>query len=386
MADSGVRDYFQDLYELGADRDASLGEKIEQAITVGRDRLDVDYGVLSYTGSGEYEVINSTIQSGEFTAGTTYDLDTTWCRHVVDGREPLLISDADDSAYSDDVAREATGLQCYIGAPILVDGDTYGTLCFSGDQARPEAFDEDERHFVELLTQWIGTEIERERHYRALDTQNERLDEFAGVLAHDLRNPLTSALGYAELVAESVSDPESGYMETVIGSLDRMEQLITDTLALARDGADVGEREEVMLSAVAEDAWDTVAPASATLTISDDRTVRADSSRLQQLFENLFRNVEEHCGDGVSVTVEGTSDGFAVEDDGPGLPDEIATSVFGGDYGQGRRGLGLLIIERVVSGHGWSGAVETGSDGTRFVFTGVGTVTEPPAIANEVGG
>lgn len=382
MADSGVRDYFQDLYELGADRDASLGEKIEQAITVGRDRLGVDYGVLSYTGAGDYEVIDSTIQSGEFSAGTTYDLNTTWCRHVVDGREPLLISDADDSAYSDDVAREATGLQCYIGAPILIDGDAYGTLCFSGEEPRGEAFGADERRFVELLTQWIGTEIERERHYRALDSQNERLDEFAGVLAHDLRNPLTSALGYTELVAESVSKPESDHLETVLDSLHRMERMITDTLALARDGVDVGEREEIMLSAVAKDAWDTVAPASATLTISNDRTVRADISRLQQLFENLFRNVDEHCGDGVSVTVEGTSDGFAVEDDGPGLPDEIAASLFGGDYGDGRRGLGLLIIERVVSGHGWSGSVETGVDGTRFVFSGVGAVTDRPTIEN----
>jgi two-component system OmpR family sensor kinase len=382
MADSGVRDYFQDLYELGADRDASLGEKIEQAITVGRDRLGVDYGVLSYTGSGDYEVVNSTIQSGEFTAGTTYDLDTTWCRHVVDRREPLLVSDADDSAYSDDVAREATGLQCYIGAPILVDGDAYGTLCFSGDEPRGEAFGADERRFVELLTQWIGTEIERERHYRALDSQNERLDEFAGVLAHDLRNPLTSALGYTELVAESVSEPESDHLETVLDSLHRMERMITDTLALARDGADVGEREDAELSTVAEAAWDTVAPESATLTVSDDRTVRADVSRLQQLFENLFRNVEEHCGEGVSVTVEGTPDGFAVEEDGPGLPDEVAASLFGGDYGEGRRGLGLLIIERVVSGHGWSGSVETGSDGTRFVFSGIGTVTDPPAVEN----
>lgn len=42
-------------------------------------------------------------------------------------------------------------------------------------------------------------------------------------------------------------------------------------------------------------------------------------------------------------------------------------------------GLGLLIIERVVSGHGWEGTVER-DDGTRFEFSGIGTVTEKPAI------
>jgi len=378
MSEEEVRDYFRDLYELGVDDLAPLDEKVERAITVGRDRLDVDYGVLSYTGAGEYEVIGSTIQSGDYTTGSVHDLETTWCRHVVDQVELVVIADADDSAYSDDIAREVTGLQCYIGAPITVDGDTYGTLCFSGEKPRSEPFTEDEQRFVELLTQWISNEIERERHYQALDAQNERLNEFAAVLAHDLRNPLTSARGYTELAAETATDPEAEYLEIVDDSLDRMETLISDTLSLAREGADVGERELVQLSAIARAAWDIVEPETATLEIVDDRPIRADSSRLQQLFENLFRNVEEHCGTDVTVTVEGTDDGFAVEDTGPGLPSNIAASVFGGAYGDGRHGLGLLIIERVVSGHGWSGSVHSTDDGTRFVFSNIGVVTDPP--------
>ncbi|QSG16178.1 GAF domain-containing sensor histidine kinase [Halapricum desulfuricans] len=382
MTDAEVRDYFQDLYRLGSDTSASLEEKIEQAITIGRDRLDVDYGVLSHTGSGDYEVIGSTIQSGQYAAGSTHDLETTWCRHVVSDDETLVISDAGDSPYSDDIARDVTGLQCYVGASIVVDGDTYGTLCFSGDEPRPSAFGAEEKQFVELLTQWIGHEIERERHYRALDAQNERLNEFAGVLAHDLRNPLTGARGYTELAAESVSGPESDYLQTALDSLDRMETLITETLTLAKEGADVGEREPVQLSSVARVAWETVSPTTATLEISNDRTVQADRSRLRQLFENLFRNVEEHCDAGVVVTVEGTQDGFAVEDTGPGLPEEIAESLFGGAYGKGRRGLGLLIVERVASGHGWNGSVESDKTRTRFEFSGVGVVTDPPRPAD----
>lgn len=378
MTGAGATDYFQDLYELGIDTSASLEEKIAEAITIGRDRLGVDYGVLSYTGGGDYEVVDSTIQSGEYSAGSVHDLETTWCRHVVDGRELLMISDASESAYSDDVARDVTGLQCYIGAPIEVDGDVYGTLCFSGDEPRSSDFGDDEQRFVELLTRWIGYEMERERHYRALDTQNERLTEFAGVLAHDLRNPLTGARGYAELAAESVSDPEAEHLETVLSSLDRMESLITETLSLAREGADVGERQPVQLSTVARTAWETVEPRTATLVVESDRVVQADESRLRQLFENLFRNVDEHCGPEVAVTVEGTPDGFAVGDTGPGLPEEVADSLFGGTYGKGRRGLGLLVIERVVSGHGWNGSVETGDAGTRFEFSGVGSVTDPP--------
>ena len=378
MTDQEVRNYFRDLYELGVDTSATLEEKIERSISVGRERLGVDYGVLSYTGRGEYEVVGSTIQSGDYSTGSVHDLDTTWCRHVVEDENLLAVADAGDSLYSDDIAREVTGLQCYIGAPITVDGETYGTLCFSGEQPRDVSFDDDERRFVELLTRWIGHEIEREHHYRSLDAQNERLNEFAGVLAHDLRNPLTSARGYTELASESVSEPEAEYLDIVLDSLDRMGELITETLSLAREGIDVGEREPVSLSTVARDAWRTVDPETATLAVVAERTILADTSRLQQLFENLFRNVDEHCGPDVTVTVEGTDDGFAVEDTGPGLPSEIADSLFGGEYGGGRRGLGLLIVERVVSGHGWRGDVRSTADGTRFVFSHLGTVTETP--------
>ncbi|MFB6150406.1 MAG: GAF domain-containing sensor histidine kinase [Haloarculaceae archaeon] len=375
---SDATNYFRDLYALTVDRSASLPEKIADAVAVGRDRLGLSYGLVSYTGAGEYEVVDSTFESGAYVSGTVHDLDETWCRHVVSDREALVVSDASDPPHGDDVARAATGLQCYVGAPILVDGEVYGTLCYSDETPRETEFGPEERQFVELLAQWIGYEIEREKHERALEAQNERLAEFAGVLAHDLRNPLTSALGYTELALESANDDVAGHLDTVVESLERMEQLITETLSLAREGADVGQREPVQLGGVARSAWRTVEPPDATLVVDGDRTLSADESRLRQLFENLFRNVAEHCGPGTTVTVRGTDDGFVVADDGPGLPPAVAESLFADQYDRDRPGLGLLVVERVVSGHGWSGSVETGEQGTRFRVSGVGGPTSVP--------
>lgn len=379
MAESEATNYFRDLYELGAEPSLSLSEKIERAINLGRDRLGVPYGVLSYTGSGDYEIVDSTFSEGDYVAGSVHDIETTWCRHVVADGELLAIANARESTYSEDIAREVTGLQCYIGAPILVDGETYGTLCYSGENPRETDFTDDEKRFVRLLTRWIGYELEREKHYQSLDAQNERLNEFAGVLTHDLRNPLTAARGYTELAAESVDEPEASYLQTALDALDRMETLIDKTLALARKGGDVGEREPVDLGGLARTAWQTVDPAEATLVVETDRLVMADKSRLLQLFENLFRNVDEHCGDGTTVSVRGTAEGFEVADDGPGLPKDIADALFGGDFESARPGLGLVIVERVVSGHGWDGHVEV-RDGTTFVFSGVGAVTEKPPV------
>ncbi|WP_276270581.1 GAF domain-containing sensor histidine kinase [Haloarcula litorea] len=371
MGGADSPDYFRDLYELSCDRSADLDERIRGAITVGRDRLGLDYGLLTYTGDGVYEVVDSTVENGDYRAGTTHDLDETWCRHVVDSRELVVISDAPNSPYHDDVALTTTGLACYIGAPLVVDGEVYGTLCYSGDDPREEAFDESAEQFVELLAEWTSHEIERERHQRELAAQNRRLEEFAGVLAHDLRNPLTAAKGYAELAHEESTGDVHEYVGTVLSSLDRMDTLITDVLSLARDGASAGDQTSIDVETVAGRAWATVDPDGATLRLDAERRVLANESRLEQLFENLFRNVGEHCGPGTTVTVRGTDDGFVVEDDGPGLPSSLATSLFDPSEDVGDHGLGLLIVERIVDSHGWSGRVETSEGGTRFVFGGV---------------
>lgn len=374
MSELNERTYLRDLHEIGIDESLSLDEKIDRVIHLGRNRLDVSNGTLSYTGDGDYEIIASTSSQGDYTAGSILDLNTTWCRHVVREREMLAVHSAEDSAYDDDISREETGFQCYIGAPILVDGETYGTLCYSGEEPRTAEFTDKQRQFVSLLARWIGYELEREHHYESIDRQNKRLNEFAEVLAHDLRNPLTVAHGYTELVAESLDEPEREHLETVLDSLDRMETLITETLALARDGNDVGKQEAVNIRSVAQAAWDTVDPTDAALQVETDRQLMADRSRLRQLFENLFRNVDEHCDPDTTVTVDRTDGGFTVADDGPGLPKKIAEDLFSTESERDYLGIGLLIVERIISGHDWCGDV-TVNDGTQFLIT---EVTECP--------
>ncbi|SEH65214.1 PAS domain S-box-containing protein [Halopenitus malekzadehii] len=224
---------------------------------------------------------------------------------------------------------------------------------------------------------------ERETVKRA----NERLEEFASIVSHDLRNPLNVAMGHLELARE---DCESPHLEAVQRAHDRMEALIEDLLTLARQGEAVAETDAVDLAAVVEACWETVETADATLVVADDRTVVADETRLRQLFENLIRNAVEHsstsprshaCGDAVehggpdvTVTVGGLEDGFFVADDGPGIPDDDAAAVFEAGYSTNAEGtgFGLSIVQRIAEAHGWDVTVTSGSDGgARFEFTGV---------------
>ena len=100
----------------------------------------------------------------------------------------------------------------------------------------------------------------------------------------------------------------------------------------------------------------------------------ADESRLQQLFENLFRNAVEHAGPDVRVTVGATTDGLYVADTGPGIPPSKRERVFETGYtteGKGT-GFGLSIVQQIAAGHGWEIQVtEADGGGARFDITGI---------------
>ncbi|WP_299268839.1 sensor histidine kinase [Halorientalis sp.] len=209
---------------------------------------------------------------------------------------------------------------------------------------------------------------------RELEERNERLDRFAGIVAHDLRNPLNVAHSYLELLRAEGDSDELGMIDS---ALSRMEMLIEDLLTLAQEGDMVDDPEPASLDAVARDAWSTVETDDGDLTVETDTAVVADPSRLRQLFENLFRNSVEHSVGAVSVRVDTASDGFVVEDDGPGLPAGDRDRLFEpGESGEPNgSGIGLAIVDEIARAHGWSATAtdRDDGDGARFEFTGVET-------------
>ncbi|NUE02981.1 histidine kinase [Halorubraceae archaeon YAN] len=209
---------------------------------------------------------------------------------------------------------------------------------------------------------------EREQYRNELERQNARLEQFTGVVSHDLRNPLSIASGW---VAEARESGDTTQLDRASDALDRMELLIDDLLLLAKQGRPINETEAVSTESIANNAWNMIDQGDATLTIENATTLIADPERLQQLFENLFRNAIEHGGDSVSVTVGTLSEasGFYIEDDGPGIDpadrDEIFESGF--TTNPDGTGFGLSIVSEIVDAHGWQISVaESATGGARF--------------------
>jgi PAS domain S-box-containing protein len=271
-----------------------------------------------------------------------------------------------------------------------------GLLTLGSTEA--ERFDESDRRLAQILASNVEVALSRAARVAVLRDredelarQNERLEAFASVVSHDLRNPLSVARGYLGLARDAcLADGDDGdpdpHFERIERAHERMNRLITDLLALARQGQTVGTTQELSLGEAADQAWTAVETGTATLDVVDDRRIDADGERLGTLFENLFRNSVEHGSTGaadsegngavVHVRVGPLDDGFFVEDDGPGIPEREREKVFERGYstGDSGTGFGLSIVRGIAEAHGWTLDVTASeSGGARFEVHGVDT-------------
>ena len=270
--------------------------------------------------------------------------------------------------------------------PMVSDWSLTG--CVSFEVRHPtEAWSEAELRHLRSVGDIVAYTLARKYRERTLRRQNERLEEFASVVSHDLRNPLSIADGYLDLAREN---GDLSHLDRVADAIDRMDALVGDVLTLARQGQTVTATSSVDLEDVVREAWRTVDTGAAALRCSGDLgSIEADVARLSRAFENLFRNSVEHgsansrtesgaapTGEGREVPVTVTVDrlpnrtGFYVADDGPGVPSEKRDRVFQyGHSGGDGTGIGLAIVERIADAHGWEVSVtDADGGGARFEF------------------
>jgi len=361
------------LYRVTTDSDLDFEAKVDRLLELGCRRLDLPFGFVSRIDDGIQEIRAARGSHPLLQTGEVCPLSEAYCRKTIRSEGLLAVHDAIERGWADDPAYDAFGLGSYIGAKVVVDDEVYGTLCFADEEPHGEAFTDADRTFVELHAQWVGYEIRQRCATEMLERQNERLGEFASMVSHDLRNPLSIAKGNLGFARE---EHDSEELRRIEGALERMEDLIEDVLALAREG-DVDELQSVGLVEVVQAVWESVGADTASLAVEEDLgTVRADERRLRQLFENLLRNAVEHGGENVTVRVGTTEagDGFYVADDGPGIPADEREAVFESGYSTSHdgTGFGLTIVATIADAHGWSVSVtESEAGGARFDVAGI---------------
>jgi two-component system OmpR family sensor kinase len=207
-----------------------------------------------------------------------------------------------------------------------------------------------------------------------------RLRRFVGDASHELRTPVTTIRGYAELYRAGgleEGDELREAMRRTEQEAIRMGRLVDDLLLLARlDQGRPLEQAPVHLEVLVEDAVRdarAVDPQREIIASIDQRaTVLGDDGRLRQVVGNLVRNALVHTPEGTPVTVrvDRTTDTAILEvhDDGPGMSEDVAAQAFERFYradpsrvrSRGGSGLGLAIVEATVNAHGGTVVLDTG--------------------------
>ena len=248
----------------------------------------------------------------------------------------------------------------------------------------------------------LNAMLERlEQAFAQRKASEERLRQFLADASHELRTPLASIRGYAELFRMGATRNEAE-TQTAMRRIEdeslRMGALVEDLLTLARlDEAPELTRAPVDLSVLARDAVEDAHAMShdrsITLDVPAAAVVSGDAHRLRQVLANLLRNALVHTPPATPIEVSVTQDEqtvtVAVRDHGQGLPDAAPELLFdrfwraegGRERGKAGAGLGLSIVDDVVSAHG--GHVSAGNaegGGARF------TVVLPKASVQASGG
>lgn len=363
----------QDITERNA-RKQALEETHQKLETI----LDVaEFAIFLKDSDGIYQILNTTaremfdIDIGQDITGLTdFDLFPQETAETYRADDQRVIKSSESIEIEEEVPTEQ-GIRTYltVKSPVFDENGTPSGVC------------------------GIGTDITAQEEHKQLQHDKERLEQFASLLSHDLRNPLTVAQGNVEIAQQDDEDSEE--LATASLALVRMEELIEDILTVTKQNQDIEETTSVSLSTIATDCWATIDSPEATLQVVSETSFPADQKRIKRLFENLFRNAIEHgesdnCIDSdlqgdsketgpsnsdhlIRVGSLADGDGFYIENTGTPIPEKKREEIFENGFSTDEEslGLGLAIVNSVVSAHGWTITVTDGSiGGPRFEIKG----------------
>ncbi len=274
--------------------------------------------------------------------------------------------------------------------PIKREGAVIGIVTLAA--ARAGAFDEDAQALVARLADRAAIAIENSRLYDAVQAANRAKSEFVSLVAHELKAPMTSINGYADLlaVAGPLTEQQHKFVQTIKNSVHRMKVLVSDLTDISRieSGQLRVESEQVDLLAAVAEARDGLLQQlhERGHRLVEDLpsalpAVRGDRGRVVQVLVNLLSNAIKYTPNGGTITLRACLDGqfvrLSVADTGVGMTAEeiakLGTKFWRADndhvLNQPGTGLGLAITRNLVAlmGGEWQVSSIPGQ-GSTFTF------------------
>lgn len=347
-----IQEAVLELADVMADPDYSAEKKLRTALEIAADRSGFPIVYFTHIDDGSQELLLVEDRVGVDTVEEhgTDPLSETYCRYTASGDPELTVLEAGRNLPRDDPAYERFGFEYYVGIPVRIRGNLYGTLCLADTQSRDTAVPNPVETFLQVLSRWVGHEIERLERERYTSVLNR-------ILRHDLRNSLTVIHGYTSELQDGETTPRAVEIiqeeaESLIEMTQEVQQLDEVVQSKAPIQAiDVVELVDQAVETIRQNDLDT------NIEVRAPNRVRAEAvSQLRLAIKELLENAIQHSDRSVphvKVSVESnpTSVTIRVTDDGPGIPEEEVSVIQSEeDIEQLRHtsGLGLWLVRCIV--------------------------------------
>jgi signal transduction histidine kinase len=368
------RERLRTLYEITTHKGEKLADQFRSALALGSKTLSTKIAVLSHIEKGKFTVEYCIVPDGGLKEGDVFDLEETYCDMTVKKDDVFSINEMKTDEHKAHVCYKKFALEAYIGVPVKVFGDLYGTLAFMAPNPHRPDFTDSDRDFVRLMGKWMSTSLERE--------QIEKMkSEFVSVASHQLRTPLTGIKWFVDLMirgkAGAVSAEQKDFLEQIHASNERMIALVEDLLNVSR--IETGKKFEIkkvpadLISIIDSLATDLIGLAhkhevtiQKTDNVPNTLVTPIDAYKIRQVFANLLSNAVKYSKSGGIVTVDymnkpdTRSVVVVIKDTGLGIPEKqqgrMFEKFFRADNVQTKEtdgtGLGLYIAKAIIEGHG----------------------------------
>ena len=400
------------LNDIAAQPNLEPEATLRHALKIATEHVNLEFGIISRIQRDEYRVIVQVSPPDTLSDGQCFPLGSTYCSNTLAQGDLLAISNAQKSDYVTHPCFRELGLAAYIGIPIWVKGEVFGTLNFSSPTVREGDFDNFDLEFVRLLSRWAGAFLERMQTIAELlqseaslreakeeaESANRAKSAFLATMSHEIRTPMNGVLGMAQLLqSPKVGDAERlDFAQTILDSGQTLLALLNDILDLSKIEAGKLEFESIPFEP-AQILHQTMALFSPSANAKGiklhlnwsggvaPQCYTGDPQHLRQMLSNLVGNAIKFTatGDihiaGREVERDQTAARleFSVSDTGIGISqdkqhllfkpfsqtDSSTTRHFGGS------GLGLSIVRSLAQQMGGKAGVEsTFGQGARFWF------------------
>jgi len=338
--------------------------------------------------------------------GATYPADRGVIGRGIRSGQPSLITDVSiDPAYEETLP----GCVAQLIVPLFSANQVIGVIIL--ESAQEGALDLLDLDFVARLAEHASPAIVNAQLFQELTRANEARSEFVSIVAHELKNPMTSMRGYTDLLLKGVVGPvneqQADFLNTIYANVIRMETLVSDlndltkqqTNNLRLEIAPVNLRETLDETLRAQEKLIEDKGQTVIVEMPDDLPpVAGDFNRLIQIMTNFVSNANKYTGEGGTITIRaevsrnvwdpqgpGQVVHCSISDTGIGMSEEDLAQLFVPYFRsedprtreQPGTGLGLAITRGLIEQHGGRVWVESVlNEGTTFHFT-LPLATEP---------